>query len=444
MKTTRRTFIRQSGKILAAGSLLSTFPAVLPARHRGVAPSDQLNIGVIGCRGRGFRVLQQHLDLGGVNAVALCDVDQRVLDEKSKALQEGYGQKAKQYTDYRKMLEQSDIDAVIIGTPDHWHCLQTVDACAAGKDVYVEKPMANTIEECNLMVAAAKKYNRIVQVGQQQRSGKVWNEVMDFIKAGKLGNVRKANIWANFNYGLGPEKRPDTPVPDGVNYDSYLGPAPEHPFNPSRFHGGWRFFWDYGGGLMTDWGVHLIDMALWAKDITRPPESVMAYGARLNRPELARQTFDTMTAVYPYDDYIIQWEHSAGKQVGPYNRLYGIAFLGDKGTLVADRSGWEVLPEWDNEAKAHKMEAVEKQKSNPGHNLHIRNFVDCVKSREIPVCPPEVGRTVAVCAHMANIAVRTGAHYLEWNDDRNRFAGSKAANRLVTPGYRKPWKLPQV
>ncbi len=444
MKQSRRTFLRRSAELAAATSLLTSFPAILPARHRQVAPSDQLNVGLIGCRGRGFRVLQQHLDLGGVNCLALCDVDDAVLQEKSKALEESYGQRATLYKDFRRLLEQDDIDAVIIGTPDHWHCLQTVYACQAGKDVYVEKPMANSIEECNLMVQAANRYDRVVQVGQQQRSGKVWNEVMDYLASGRLGTLRKANIWANFNYGLGPEKQPNGQAPAGVDYDLYLGPAPSRPFNPARFHGGWRFFWDYGGGLMTDWGVHLIDMALWAKNLTAPPRTVLAYGTQLDLPDRARETHDTMTVIYPYDDYLIQWEHSAGKQVGPYDRLYGIAFLGDNGTLVADRSGWEVLPEWDNASKSNKIEQVEKQKGEPGHDLHIRNFVDCVKERKTPVCPAETGRTVAVCAHMANIAVHTGAYQLDWDDDKNKFTNSKAANALIAPAYRKPWKLPEV
>ena len=248
----------------------ATSPYLISSNSWKIPPSDQLNVGVIGPRGRGYRVLQQHLALGGINCVALCDVDQRVLDEKAALIQKDYSQKPKLFGDFRHMLEEKDLDAVIIATPDHWHCLQTVYACEAGKDVYVEKPMANSIGECDIMVRAAQRYNRIVQVGQQQRSGKVWKEVMAYMKEGKLGHIRKTNIWANFNYGLGPQKRPNEPAPKQVDYNMYLGPAPSRPFNPSRFHGGWRHFGDYGGGLMTDFGAHLIDMALWVKDITQP------------------------------------------------------------------------------------------------------------------------------------------------------------------------------
>ena len=422
----------------------STFPAILRARHPGIASNDQVNLGVIGCNKRGFRVLRQHLAIGGVNCVALCDIDEGVLADKSRILEAEFEQRPKIYRDFRKLLEQKDIDAVIIGTPDHWHCLPMVYACQAGKDVYVEKPLANTIAEGEVMVRAARRYNRVVQVGQQQRSGPVWKEVMDYLKSGKLGHIRKTNIWANFNYGLGPERVPDEPVPQGVDYDFWLGPAPERPFNPARFHGVWRHFWDYGGGLMTDFGAHLIDMALWVKDITTPPETILAYGSQLGRPGLAKETYDTMSVVYSLGDYSIQWESSAGKQTGPYGRNYGLAFLGDKGTLVVNRAGWQVLPEWDNEAGAHKVEEFVSEKYNQGHDDHMRNFIDCIKSREKTACPVETGANVALYAHAANIAVRTGEAKLEWDADKGKFRGAKAANRLLKPEYRKPWTFPKV
>ena len=194
---------------------------------------------------------------------------------------------------------------------------------------------------------------------------------------------------------------------------------------------------------MTDFGAHLIDMALWVKDITTPPETVLAYGSRLDRPELAKETFDSMSVIYPVGDYIIQWESSAGKQVGPYGRNYGLEFLGDQGTLVVDRSGWEVIPEWDNSTKAPKTAVFQSEKYDTGHDSHVRNFVNCLQSRQEPVCPPEVGCNVALYAHMANIAVRTGTHKLEWDAQRRKFKNSRAANQLITPEYRKPWALPK-
>lgn len=424
--------------------MITGFPAILNARS-GLGPSDQLNIALIGCRNRGYDVLEQHLAVEGVNCVGLCDVDENVLNGKAKHLQEKYGQKAVLYHDFRKLLENKDIDAVLIGTPDHWHCLPAVYACEAGKDVYVEKPLANTIEECNLIARAGKRYNRIIQVGQQQRSQKVWNDVMAYLSSGKMGALRRTHIWGNFNYGAGANKAPDAAAPQGVDYDFWLGPAPQRPFNPARFHGSWRHFWDYGGGLMTDWGVHLIDMAFWAKNITSPPKTVLAYGNNHAHQDRARETFVTMSVIYPFDDYTVQWDHNGGLQAGPYNRNYGVAFICDDGILVANREGWEVVPEWDNEKKAAKTERVEyKETKDNSSFLHAQNFVDCVKNRQTPVCSVETGRAVAIATHQANIAVRTNSLRLDWDDAKNRFTNSKAANRLVKPEYRGPWRLPVV
>lgn len=444
MHISRRRFIRQSRQLMVSTAALSAFPFILPNRHRHIQPSDQVNLGLIGCNNRGFHVMQQHLKVPGVNCVAMCDIDQNVLQRRSKEIETAHGRMPSLYEDFRDLLAQDDIDAVVIGTPDHWHCLPMIYACEAGKDVYVEKPLANSIEECNLMVKATRKYNRIVQVGQQQRSSEVWIGVMDFLKTGKLGHVQKVDIWGNFNYGLGPVKQPDSAVPIGVNYNMFLGPAASRPFNPARFHGSWRFFWDYGGGLMTDWGVHLLDMALWARDLRRPPDQVVAQGFQFDLADRSRETHDQLTALFNYGDYLIQWEHNAGKQVGPYDRNYGVAFIGEKGTLVADRQKWEVFPEWNGNAKIHKMDKIGPVEGQHGHERHPANFIECVKSRHEPACPIEVGRAVAVAAHMANIALRSESHSLLWDEENNKFSNSKAANKFITPKYRKPWSLPKL
>ncbi|WP_228527836.1 Gfo/Idh/MocA family protein [Pararhodonellum marinum] len=411
MSNKRREFLKKTA-VSAVGA------HIIPAWSwsKQVAPSDQINVGLIGCRNRGWGVLRNQLKNEGVRCLGLCDVDQNILNERNVQVHQESNQKPKLYLDFRKMLEDKDIDAVIIGTPDHWHCLQTVYACQAGKDVYVEKPLANTIEECNIMVEAVRRYNRVVQVGQQQRSSAVWTEAMRFIKSGKLGTLRKVNIWANFNYGIGSPKQPDAAVPQGVDFDFWLGPAPLRSFNPARFHGSWRHFWDYGGGLMTDWGVHLIDMALWAKDVTHAPTTVMAYGENLSFEDYARETYDTMSVIYPMEDYVITWQHAAGLQNGPYNMLYGVEFVGDKATLVANREKWMVNPE-------DKSKSIDKEKSQPESkhkevlndtDLHMQNFLECIKSREEPNCTIENGRNVSLYAHMGNLAVRSGEGKLVW------------------------------
>jgi predicted dehydrogenase len=437
----RRKFINRSALTAAGFGISGLMPAF---SGTDPAPSDTLNLALIGCRNMGFGILEHHLSNPGVNCVAMCDIDDKVLIDRSAEVLKSYNQKPKLYRDFRKLLEQKDIDAVIIGTPDHWHCLLTIYALQAGKDIYVEKPMANTIAECDTMVKAANYYsNRIVQVGQQQRSGFVFQKAMELIKNGKIGTLRRVNIWANFNYGAGQEIVPDEPVPSDVDFDMWLGPAPERSFNRARFHGLWRLFWDYGGGLMSDWGVHLLDIGLWAKDITTPPQKVLVYGANTFHEKRSRETFDSMSVIFPKEDFVINWDMTAGVQLGPYDSPYGLAFIGDNGTIVADRSKLLLHPEWDDEAKKAKAEEFQYTGGKESHPEHVRNFIECIKTRSRPVCPPETRRTAALHVHIPNIAARIGESMLIWDDEAGRFTNSEAANLLITPVYRKPWVLPK-
>jgi predicted dehydrogenase len=427
----------------ATGIGLST---VLPvtAFSRRASAADKVNVALIGCRNMGFGVLNHAMTFHDVNCVALCDIDETVLNQRSHELATKYKSKPKLYKDFRKLLEQKDVDAVIIGTPDHWHCLQTIYALEAGKDVYVEKPMANTIGECNLMVQASEKYKRIVQVGQQQRSSPIFLKAMELVKNENIGKLRKVNIWANFNYGVGPKVVEDSPVPPGVDYDMWLGPAPSRPFNVNRFHGSWRHYWDYGGGLMSDWGVHLIDMGLWAKSIVSGPQEVLTYAGNTFSEPRMRDTFDTMSVVYPKKDFVISYDLNAGIQSGPWQKPYGLAFIGDKGTVVVNRNYLELFPEWDENHKTKLTDSFKMDQSDDTHKQHVRNFIDCVKSRNTPACPPEIGRAAALHAHIANISARVGQSSLIWNEQKNEFENSQAANALITPEYRSPWALPKV
>jgi predicted dehydrogenase len=439
---TRRNFIRRSAITTAGIGLTGIISS--RAMGTGLSPSDKINVALIGCRNHGFSILRSHLEYDDVNCVALCDIDAGVLNNRLADVRKDYNQTPKIYKDFRKMLEQKDIDAVIIGTPDHWHCIQLVYCLQAGKDVYVEKPLANTIAECNIMVDAARYYNKVVQIGQQQRSNHTFIESVGMVKEGHIGTLRKINIWANFNYGIGSIPREDEPVPDGVDYDMWLGPAPERPFNRNRFHGSWRHFWDYGGGLMSDWGVHLLDMGLWAKDLVEAPEKVITYADNISKEDRMRDSFDTMNVVYPKKDYVINWDMTAGVQQGPYEKLYGVAFIGEKGTIVTDRNSYRVYPEWDNSAGEHKIEEKHVTGYREAHSSHVRNFLDCIKSRDTPVCPPEKGRAAAMHAHIPNIAARVGEPVLIWDDEKSMFTNSARANELVTPQYRAPWTLPKI
>ena len=433
---TRRTFLKQSSTAIAAGLVMPSVLGESKMFAGAVNASDKIRVGLIGCRSMGWANLYDFLAHPEVDCVALCDVDKSVLENKAAEVLKLRDKRPDLFGDYRKLLERNDIDAVIIGTPDHWHCLQMVDACASGKDVYVEKPIANSIAECDAMVAAAQKYNRVVQVGQQQRSGNHWHEMKRYIDSGKLGKIARVEVWANFNYGALSLPVPDSPVPEGVDFDMWLGPAPKRTFNKERFHGSWRMFWDYGGGLLTDWGVHLLDMALWGMNVKGMPNRVLGAGGKFAFPQNSPETFDTLTVIYEYDDFLIQWSNVAGTETGPYGRNYGLAFKGANGTLVANRESWEVIPE------GNRLEATEVLPDNKDHEYHVANFLDCMKTRNFDTaCTITNGSLCAKYAHLGNISAKVGS-VLKYDDVKKTF-GNKDADRLIKPTYRSPWKFPE-
>ena len=428
----RLEFLKRAGALVAAGSFYPVLTNNLFARTMGA--NDRINVALIGCRNMGWGDLNDAPLRPEVRCVALCDVDRKILEDRAAELEKRTGVKPDLYGDYRKLLERQDLDAVIIGTPDHWHCLQMVDACAAGKDVYVEKPIANSIGECDLMVKAAKKYGRVVQVGQQQRSATLWNSMKKYIDSGKLGRIAKVNVWANFAYARITNPVPDQEPPQNVDFDFWLGPAPQRTFNPKRFHGSWRMFWDYGGGLITDWGVHLLDMALWGMNVKGMPNRVMASGGNHQDPMNYAETFDTMSVVYEFDDFIINWDNVT-IETGPYNKNYGVEFVGENGSLVANRESWEVLPFKD------RIEPFQSLPDYLDHRDHLANFIDCMKKREMnTACTIDNGALCAKYAHLGNISARVGSDIV-YDDVRKKF-NNKDANKLFIKEYRKPWKLP--
>ncbi|MBN2632321.1 MAG: Gfo/Idh/MocA family oxidoreductase [Bacteroidales bacterium] len=435
-----KTALGSAGIGLSAIGLPGTLTSV-------VSPNNTLNVGLVGCRNMGFGILKHHLSNQGIRCSALCDIDNTILNDRAAEIQKTFDQKPKLFRDFRKLLEQKDIDVVIIGTPDHWHCLMTVYALQAGKHVYVEKPMANTIQECNIMVRAGRYYNKqIVQVGQQQRSSFIFRKAVDLLNNGSAGKLRKINIWANFEYGAGSQIVPDEPVPEGIDFEMWLGPAPERSFNRSRFHGNWRHFWDYGGGLVSDWGVHLLDIGLWAGGLEAPPEKVLVYGGNTFHEPRSRETFDSMSVIYPHNDFVINFDVTGGVQRGPspWNMPYGLAITGDNATITVDRNKLKIYPEWDAQAKKAKAEDYSFAEGKESHGEHVKNFLDSIRNGTKPACPPETGRNAALHVHIPNLAARTGEPVLIWDETNNRFTNSEKANQLITPSYRKPWTLPSV
>jgi len=435
MNTSRRKFLGTMTTLAATAGAATAFPGTFSIGTR--QQPKTVRVGLIGANGMGWSNLNSMLKVPGVQCTALCDVDANVLNKRAEEL------KARNiipqlYAKHEDLLADSNVDAVIIGTPDHWHCLIMVDACAAGKDVYVEKPLGNSIAECNAMVAAATKYNRAVQVGQWQRSQQHFRDAMDFVHSGKLGKIRLVKAWAYQGWMKSIPVKPDGPAPEGVDYTRWLGPAKERSFNPNRFHFEFRWFWDYAGGLMTDWGVHMLDFALIGMKATTP-KSIMATGGKFAYPDDAAETPDTLTTVYEFDDFTVQWEHANGIDGGPYGRNHGVAFIGNFGTLVVDRGGWEVIPE------GKRMEAVPFQKSQDnGLDLHTANFIDVVRSRQLEAlnAPVSAGAHIAIFSQMGNIAYRTGEK-IYWNEQKGRFS-SDAANKLLAAEYHNGYRIPNV
>jgi predicted dehydrogenase len=420
----RRIFLQSSAALLVVPT---TIPSIARASVKNVSANDKINAALIGCRGMGWGDLADLLAHNDVRCLALSDIDREVLHSRAEQVNREFGFKPDLYGDYRKILDRKDIDLVIIATPDHWHCQQFVDACKAGKDVYVEKPIANSIAECDRMVAAAQQYKRVVQVGQQQRSSKHWQQMVEYIRSGALGKIGRVQVWANFNYAAMPPLGPNTPVPEGVDFDTWLGSAPKVPFNPQRFHGSWRMFWDYGGGLVTDWGVHLLDMGLWGMDIKTMPLKVSSTGGNYLFPNGAHETFDTMATTYRFKDFIMEWENNAGVESGPYGKSYGVLFRGTNGTLVADREDWTVYPEGE------RTPALQVKADHRDHEDHLTNFLNCVKGRNFnTACTIENGNLCAKYAQLANIGAKLGGEGLVYDDHSKRFNLSEA-NKYLYP-----------
>lgn len=450
MKNSRRKFMQTTSLAALHFSFASAFPiAALAANRKRISANDKIQFGVIGCKGMGWSDMRAHLNMDEVECIALCDVDQSVLDERAADVEKVHGKKPMLYKDYRKMLENKDIDVVIIGTPDHWHCLQLMDSLSAGKHVYIEKPIANSIEEARRMVRAVDQSGLMVQVGQWQRSGDHYRKAIDVVRSGDLGNIRLVKVWAYQGWMKPVPVQPDSKPPSGVDYDMWLGPAPKRAFNPNRFHFNFRWFWDYAGGLMTDWGVHEIDIALYAMNASAP-KSVIASGGKFAYPDDASETPDTLQAVFQYDNFNMLWEHATGIDNGPYGRREGIAFIGNKGTVVVNRQGWELIPEleWKDGIQRYELPAIPKQNRPNNANYlanHTRNFVEAIQKNDASIlnCGIETGSVAAINAQMGNVAYKTGRK-VYWDAAAGNFGTDEGANALITPTYHNGWTLPNV
>jgi predicted dehydrogenase len=447
----RRNLLKASGLAMTALSA---------SRVRGA--NDRLNVGLIGCGGRGRFVARFMREAPNVAYTAVADV-YRTNGENAR---QWAGTDARIFQDFRQLLDLKDVDAVHIATPDHWHAIATVLACQAGKDVYVEKPTSLTVREGRAMVSAARKYDRIVQVGTQHRSAPHFRTIAEMIQRGDIGPVKFVRVWNYINQwpnGIG--RRPDQDPPAGLDWDMYLGPSHKVPFNPARFLGSFRYFWDYSGGYITDFGNHRLDTMQQIMGVSAP-RSVSASGGKLVLDD-ARETPDFLTVTYEYDGFIATYEGSNLNGYGmggrtPGQRYYnargewdqpnGIAFYGTEATIFAERIGWEIYPEPERGAgrsgateglpprkRAATVKRMWENVEEPT-KAHANDFVESVRSRKAPNADIEIGHRSTSMALLGNIAMKTGKK-LHWDEKKEDFVGAPDASAMLTRTLRKPWDL---
>ena len=426
MRHTRDTATRRTFLSLAAGVALGGVRPQGQGAARAAAPSDRVRMALIGSGNRGRGVasvfLRHH---GDVQYVAVCDAYRARAEQGVQQLTElQKGATVDAVEDYRRVLDRQDVDAVLIATPDHWHCQMLIDAMAAGKDVYVEKPLSNTLDRAVQALRAYRGSNRVVQLGTQQRSGRLFQEAAKVVLDGHLGKVTHAIIQFPGNgYGTAPE--PVAPVPDGLNWDLFQGPAPRHPFKPSRLR--WRGWWDYGGGLITDWGVHLTDVALWYLNAQRTAPLLTTGAAQyvnFINPE-RDQSPDAFSVSWQYPGFVMTFTNAIVND-WEFSRQ-GNYFIGPGGSLLVHRAGYEFRP---GQATAAASGAASSKPLEPRRvpwrendstdawastGAHARNFLDCVKSRQKPVSELEIGFYATLPTLLAVRAIREGRAFT-WDD----------------------------
>lgn len=403
------------------------------------APSDKVNLAFIGVRGQGRNLVGQFSALPDVNIAYLCDVDQNVLEPAARIAEEKKGKKPQLIGDLRRALDDKSVDAIVIATPDHWHAPATLLGCAAGKDVYVEKPCSHNLREGRLMVDVARRTNRIVQHGTGYRSCPCVARAVDYVRSGKIGKALMAKAWnVQLRDDLGHKK--DSPVPKGVDYDTWTGPAQMLPFNENRFHYNWHWHWNYGTGDAGNDGIHQIDIARWVLGVEAPLE-VSGMGRKVFFHD-DQQTPDTMNITFSYEEKAMIFEMRTWNPYGMEDQENGVAVYGSEGIVHIGRwstgqgpkQGYRVFD------KDHKL--VLEDYEPHVQNWHARDFIDCIRSRRKLNADIEIGFSSTLHSHLANIVARTGRN-LKFNAKTDSISGDAEAGKLLGRQYRNHWATPK-
>lgn len=435
----RRTFLQ--GSAATVGLAASTSALGAPGSD---SPNEKITLCVMGVRGRGGSLLNTFASQRDVDIKYVCDLDLSVLRSRVEQVKDKTGKRPEAIKDYRDALDDKSVDAIVSGAPDHWHALPTIHACQAGKDVYVEKPDGHNIIEGRTMVAAATKYKRVTQLGTQARSGKMQASAMKYIGEGKLGKVRFAKAWESAKQGP-LSAVPDSDPPGGFDYDMWLGSAPKRPFNTRRWHGNWRWFFDYGSGDLGNDGVHRLDVARWglktgveAKGgkLSAFPKSCSAHGGKHYFDDV-QEWPDNLMVTYDYGNCILTYEMRIWSPYPLHGESEGAAIYGDQGYAVIGNRRWRAFDA--------KGEQILEEKADDPNVAHARDFLDCMRTRKKTRADLEtVGHPSSLLCHIGNAAWRAG-RTLQFDAKKYEFTGDEDAGQFLSrPEYRKPWVLPEI
>lgn len=429
----RRSFLKSA---LAAGAFVNL-------NQRAMGANERPALALVGGRNRGRQIALPAVK-AGAEIKTFCDLDEEILRKVGGEIGAAQGRDPQLVKDYQRVLDDKSIDGIMIATPDHWHARQALLAIQAGKDVYVEKPLCQTIREGQLIRDAARKYDRVVQVGTQRRSGEHFRAAVEYIASGGIGKVCEVKAWIyQVRQTIG--NPPDGDPPPGIDYDLWLGPAPKRRFNPNRFHYNWRFFWDYGNSELGNQGVHVLDVALWGiqalrKNINVYPKRISATGG-IYWLDDAKEVPDTQAVAYDYGDLMLHFElrsfaydhvmHAGDPKAGGTD--FFTAFYGTEGALMAGNGGWKVY------RKGGKVEPEMK----PVPETHEKNWLECMKSRQKPNSDIEIGRMSTMLCHLGNVSFKLGRD-VKFFGEKENFGSDQDANALLEKEYRKPYELPRV